>query len=182
MIFLLRRYVRVVDGLNYWVGRVVMFGLFLMVAILLWSSISKAVYVVPAFWTLEMAQYALVAYYLLGGPYSMQLGSHVRMDLLYSNWSDRRKTWFDAFTVCLLIFYLAVLLWGGYDSLAYSLQYNERSPSLWRPLLWPVKTIMVIGIFLMLLQAVSELLKDIAKLAGIPLADTPSDPETPNVV
>ncbi|MBX2853505.1 MAG: TRAP transporter small permease subunit [Rhodobacteraceae bacterium] len=162
-------YVRAVDRFNYWVGRIVMYGLFVMMAILLWSSISKAAFVVPAFWTLEAAQFALVAYYLLGGPYSIQLGSNVRMDLFYNDWTDRKKAWFDSFTVLLLIFYLGVLLYGGIDSTMYSIEYNERSPSLWRPYMWPVKTVMCFGVFLMLLQAVSELIKDVAKLRGEPI-------------
>jgi TRAP-type mannitol/chloroaromatic compound transport system permease small subunit len=32
--------------------------------------------------------------------------------------------------------------------------------------MWPIKLIMIIGIFLMLLQAVSELFKDILRLRG----------------
>ena len=173
-------YVRIVDRVNYAIGRIVMYGLFVMVAILLWSSISKAAFVIPAFWTLELAQFALVAYYLLGGPYSIQLGSNVRMDLFYNDWSTRRKAWFDAFTVLLLIFYLGVLLWGGIDSVSYALQYNERSPSLWRPAMWPIKTIMCVGIFLMLLQAISELIKDVATLRGAPIQS--GKPEQPHVV
>lgn len=161
-----RFYVRWVDTINRIIGQVMMYGLFVIIAILLWSIISKAMFVIPAFWTLEMAQFALVAYYLVGGPYSIQLGSNVRMDLFYSNWSVRKKAWFDSFTVLLLIFYLGVLIYGGIDSISYSIQYQERSPSLWRPLMWPVKSIMVFGMFLMLLQAVSELLKDIATLRG----------------
>lgn len=167
-------YVRVVDRMNYWIGRVVMYGLFALIAILLWSTVSKAAFVVPAFWTLEVAQFGLVAYYLLGGPYSIQLGSSVRMDLFYGSWSVRRKAWFDSFTVLLLIFYLVVLLWGGIDSVSYALQYNERSPSLWRPFLWPIKLVMCIGIFLMLLQAVSQLIKDVATLRGTPIRE-PND-------
>ncbi len=63
-----------------------------------------------------------------------------------------------------LIFYLGVLLYGGIESTAYSIEYNQRSPTLWRPLIWPIKAIMCVGIFLMLLQAISELFKDILKL------------------
>lgn len=159
-------YVKVVDKVNYWIGRIMMYGIFVMVGILLWSSISKAMFVVPAFWTLEVAQFALVAYYLLGGPYSLQLGSSVRMDLFYGSWSVRRKAWFDSFTILILILYLSVLLYGGIDSTMYAVEYGERSPSLWRPYLWPVKSIMCLGIFLMLLQAISELIKDIARLRG----------------
>jgi TRAP-type mannitol/chloroaromatic compound transport system permease small subunit len=159
-------YVKVVDKVNYWIGRIMMYGIFVMVGILLWSSISKAMFVVPAFWTLEVAQFALVAYYLLGGPYSLQLGSSVRMDLFYGSWTVRRKAWFDSFTILILILYLSVLLYGGIDSTIYAVEYGERSPSLWRPYLWPVKSIMCLGIFLMLLQAISELIKDIARLRG----------------
>lgn len=165
MIGALKGYVRVVDAINYRLGRIVMYGIFVMIAILLWSSISKT-FSVPSLWTLEMAQFAMVAYYILGGPYSLQLGSNVRMDLLYGEWSERRKAGTDAFTVLFLIFYLAILLWGGIDSTIYSFKYGgERSPTAWRPYLWPIKVIMITGIALMLLQAISELFKDILRLA-----------------
>ena len=163
----LKAYVRVVDRCNYWIGRIVMYGIFVMMGILLWSSISKTFFL-PSLWTLEMAQFAMVAYYMLGGPYSIQLGSNVRMDLIYGAWSDRRKAEVDAFSVAFLIFYLAILLWGGWDSLVYSFQYGgERSPTAWRPYLWPIKSIMVLGIFLMLLQAISEFFKDIMRIRGV---------------
>ena len=166
MIRAMKRYVAAVDRVNSLIGRVVMFGIFVLMGILLWSSISKAFFL-PSLWTLEMAQFAMVAYYILGGPYSIQMGSNVRMDLLYGEWKDRRKAQIDAITVLFLIFYLGILLWGGWDSLMYSFQYGgERSPTAWRPYLWPIKSIMVFGIFLMLLQAVSELFKDILRWRG----------------
>ena len=142
-----------------------MYGLFVIFSVLLWSSISKTFFL-PSLWTLEIAQFAMVAYYILGGPFSLQIGANVRMDLFYGGWTDRKKAWFDAFSILLLIFYLWVLLYGAIDSTTYSLQYNERSPTAWRPLLWPIKIIMCVGIFLMLLQAISEFFKDIAKLKG----------------
>ena len=177
-------YIRVVDAVNYRIGRIVMYGIFVMIAILMWSSISKTFFL-PSLWTLEIAQFAMVSYYILGGPYSIQLGSNVRMDLFYGEWTTRKKAQIDAITVLFLLFYLGVLLYGGLGSLAYSLGHYgdqpmqflfgllagqespgrlERSPTAWRPFLWPVKLIMCLGVFLMLLQSVSELLKDIIKL------------------
>ena len=160
------KYVRIIDAMNYRIGRIMMYGIFVMMLILLWSSVSKTFFV-PSLWTLEMAQFAMVAYYMLGGPYSIQMGSNVRMDLLYGEWSDHRKAQVDAMTVLFLIVYLIFLLWGGWDSLMYSISYGgERSPSVWRPYHWPIKLIMVIGIFLMLLQAVSEFFKDVLRIKG----------------
>jgi TRAP-type mannitol/chloroaromatic compound transport system permease small subunit len=160
------RYVAVVEAINIWLGRIVMYGIFVLIAILLWSSVSK-VFFVPSLWTLEMAQFALVTYYILGGPYCLQRGSDVRMDLLYSTWTDRQRAWVDAFTVLFLIFFLGVLLYGAVDSTIYALDYDERSYSSWRPYMWPIKIIICIGLALMLLQAIAELFKDIAKIKGI---------------
>ena len=165
---IISHYVRIVDAVNYRIGRIIMYGIFVMMGILLWSSISKTFFL-PSLWTLEMAQFALVAYYIMGGPYALQIGANVRMDLFYAEWSDRKKAWFDSFTILLLMFYLGVLLYGAIDSTAYSLQYNERSPTAWRPYLWPIKVTLCVGIFLMLLQAISELCKDIAKIRGVEL-------------
>lgn len=160
------RYVRIIDRINYRIGRLTMYLIFVMIGILLWSSISKTFFL-PSLWTLETAQFAMVAYYIFGGPYSIQLGSNVRMDLLYANWSDRRKAQVDAITVLFLLFYLAVLLYGAIDSTTYSIQYNERSPTAWRPYLWPLKVAMCIGVFMMLLQVISEFIKDIARIRGV---------------
>jgi TRAP-type C4-dicarboxylate transport system permease small subunit len=104
----MRSYICVVDGFNRRLGRFTMYGIFVLVGILLWSSITKTFFTVPSRWTLEMAQFAMVAYYILGGPYSIQMGSNVRMDLFYGDWSARRKAWFDAVTVFCLIGFLLV--------------------------------------------------------------------------
>ena len=163
---ILRAYVSVVDRFNYLLGRLVMFGIFVLMGILLWSTVSKAFFL-PSLWTLEMAQFTMVAYYILGGPYAMQMGSNVRMDLIYGELNPRKKAWTDCITVLFLLFYLGVLLWGGIDSTIYSFQYGgERSSSAWRPYLWPIKIIMCVGIALMLLQTLSELFKDILFLTS----------------
>lgn len=182
----LLRVSRAIDGLNRVIGLVVMYSVFVLMGILLWSSISKTFFL-PVLWTLETAQFAMVAYFMLGGPYALLSGGHVRMDLFYGEWSLRRKATVDVITVLFLIFYICVLLYGALGSTAYSLGYwgkaplefftglitgteqigrLERSSSAWRPYLWPIKSIMIAGLFLMLLQALSELIKDIARASG----------------
>lgn len=161
-------YVRAVEAVNHRVGRIAMYLLFVMMAILLWSSISKT-FLVPSLWTLEMAQFTLVAYYMFGGPYSLQMGAHVRMDLLYSRWTERQKASADALTVVALLVYLGVLLYGGISSTEYSLEYGERSPTAWRPYLWPIKALMCLAAVLMLLQATALLIRDVAIVRGRPI-------------
>lgn len=191
----MKRYIRWIDAVNYRVGRFAMYLIFALVGVLAWSTVSKVAFT-PSLWTLEAAQFVMVAFYMLGGPYSIQLGSNVRMDLFYSTWSLKTKSWVDSLTVLFLLFYLCVLFYGAVASTAYSLGYFgsepfsyfwnlftafvtggtgaageqighlERSSTIWRPMIWPVKFIMCLGIFLMLLQCLSELFKDIIHLKG----------------
>lgn len=165
----LKTYVRLVDGFNRRVGRIVMYGIFLLMGILLYSSISKSMFL-PAHWTLEMAQFVMAAYFLLGGAYSLQLDSHVRMDLLYGKWSAKTKAAVDVVTILMLFVYLFFMLYGGVSSTAYALKFGETSYSAWSPYMAPIKIIMVIGIFLTFLQATSILIKDVAVAIGRPIA------------
>lgn len=151
--------------MNRHIGRLVMLGIFAMVGVLLWSSISKTFFL-PSLWTLETAQFLMVTYYILGGAYAIQLDANVRMDLFYGEWSPRTKAWFDVFTIFFLIFYLAVLLYGGIESTQYSYEYGQRSRTAWQPYLWPIKAVMCIGFGMMLLQAISEFFKDLACIRG----------------
>ena len=165
----IKAYVRFVDRMNQFVGLFAMYMIFAMIAILFYSAISKNFFN-PSLWTLEMAQFVMVAYYLLGGGHSMQTDSHVRMDLLYGRWSDRTKAVVDAVTILFLLFYLVLLLYGGLSSTQYALQYGEKSYSSWAPRMAPIKIIMCIGIVLMLLQAIATFFKDLAKARGEPLS------------
>ena len=82
-----RRFTRGVDALNAWVGQFAMWLLVLMLAVLVWGIASQAIDV-RSVWVIEMAQFTLVSYYLLGGAWTMQRGVHC---LLYTSPSPRDK-------------------------------------------------------------------------------------------
>lgn len=162
-------YVRFVDALNRIVGRVVMLMIFAMIGVLLYASISRTAFNLPPIWVVEMSQFMLVAYFLLGGGYSMQLGAHVRMDLFYAKWAPKKQAYTDSITAFCLVFYLVVLLLGGISSTGYAIEYGQKNYSSWAPPLAPIKIIMTVGILLMLLQAIAVLFKDIARARGLTL-------------
>ncbi|MCP4692576.1 MAG: TRAP transporter small permease subunit [Desulfobacterales bacterium] len=161
-----KTYIRYVEAVNKAVGKSSMYLIFGMMGILLFESISRTIFDRPHIWVVEVAQFTMAAYYLLGGGYSMMLKGHVRMDLLYGRWSRRRKALADALTVPFLIFYLVILLYGGLSSTQYALEYGQKNYTPWAPPLAPIKIIMTFGIFLMLLQAIATFFKDLAKARG----------------
>jgi TRAP-type mannitol/chloroaromatic compound transport system permease small subunit len=162
-------FVRHVDRLNYGVGRFAMWLIFPMGAILLYSTVMRVIFGYPINWVLEMSQFMLSAYYLLGGAYSMQLDAHVRMDLFYGMMKPKTRAVTDSFTILFVIFYLVVLFWGGVSSTEYALTYNQKNYTAWAPVMWPIKMLMTVGIFLMLLQTISQFFKDVAEARGKPI-------------
>ncbi len=147
-----------------------MYLIFVMIAVMLYASFSRTVIGMPLNWAMEMGQFLLAAYYLLGGGYSLQLNAHVRMDLLYGRLSPRKMAFTDTLTAFCLIFYLSTLLIGGISSTEYAITYKQVNYTSWAPLLWPIKSIMTFGIFLMLLQAIAIFFKDLARVRGEEIA------------
>jgi TRAP-type mannitol/chloroaromatic compound transport system permease small subunit len=157
-------YVSFVDNICERVGRFVMYGIFFMMFLLILSFITRNIINFPLMWIIEMAQFTITAYYLLGGGYSMLMDDHVRMDLFYGKLSEKGKAKMDIFTSFFLIFYLAVLFFGSITSLIYTIETKQKLFTAWAPYVWPIKTLMLIGILLMLLQAFSSLFKNIANV------------------
>ena len=46
------------------------------------------------------------------------------------------------------------------------LGFLERSPTAWRPMMWPIKLLMCAAVLLMLLQGIAILIRDIATIRG----------------
>jgi len=159
-------YVRYVDATNRALGKVVIYLIFGIIGILLYEALSRTIFNRPRIWSVELAQFVMAAYYLLGGGYSLLIGSHPRMDILYRNWSAKKKAFVDAITFFLALLYLVVLNYGGIQSVLYALKYKQVTSSVWSPQMAPIKIIMTVGMFLMLLQLVAEFIKDLAIIKG----------------
>lgn len=162
----IRLYVRYVEALNRVVGRATMYLVFVMIAVLLTSSVARSVLDLQLLWVVELAQMTMAAYYLLGGAYSMQLDDHVRMDLLYSRWTPKRRAFVDSITSAGILFYVVILFYGGLSSTQYALKYNQVNYSAWAPRMAPIKIIMTVGIGLMVLQVIATFFRDLAAARG----------------
>src|SRR5690606_33398579 len=154
-----------VDALTRFIGRYTMYLIFAIIGVLFYSIFSKS-FADPAIWTLEMAQFLMVAYFLLGGAYALQQGDHVRMDLFYGRWSPRKRAIVDLCTVGFLLVDLGFVLCGGISSTLYALGYRATGYAAWSPQMAPIKVVMCIGLLPMLLQVLAAFFKDLATARG----------------
>ena len=163
---LIKYYIKFIDYISLKTGTATMYLVFVMMFILILSFVTRNIINIPLIWIIEMAQFVMTGYYLLGGGYSMLADDHVRMDLIYSKLKDKTKALLDSLTSVFLVFYLVVLFYGSISSLTYTIETNQRLFTAWAPYVWPIKSVMTFGILLMLLQSIAIFFKDLAKVLG----------------
>ena len=153
-----------IDALNDWVGRVLAFGVLIMSVLVLSEIIRRYFFNAPTVWGTELTQMTFGAYVVLSGGYLLRWGGHVNVDILYSRFSVKGKAVLDIITFSLFLLFCGMMLWYG-GSLAWeSLSIWEHSNSAWHPPIYPVKMMIPIGAFLLLLQGIAKLIRDILTL------------------
>ena len=114
---------------------------------------------------LEVQWYMFAGMVLLGGPYTLKMNEHVRVDLVYSMVSERTRIWIDIIggvlfllPICLILIYFT---WPWFVESFYG---NEGSFNAGGLLRWPVKLLLPVGFALMALQGLSEIIKRVAAI------------------
>jgi len=166
---IVKLYVRFIDAMSQRVGKVIRYGVVAMIGILLFETVSRTIFDAPREWTVELSQFVMAAYYILGGSYALLMGSQVRMDLLYDRWSAKRRALADALTASLAAFYIVIFIVGGINSAIYALKYGQITYSPWGPPLAPIKIIFIVGATLVLLQIIANFFRDLAIARGKPI-------------
>ncbi len=122
---------------------------------------------------LEIQWYMFGGIVFLGAAQTLRMNEHVRVDLLYSNVSDRARLWIDIVGFSLFLLpAMTYLLWLTTPFFLQSWRLQEVSSNAGGLILWPVKLVLPLGFALLWLQGFAELIKRIAALAGVVKVDT----------
>jgi TRAP-type mannitol/chloroaromatic compound transport system permease small subunit len=114
---------------------------------------------------LEVQWYMFAGIVLLGGPYTLKMNEHVRVDLLYSSISERSRIWIDIVGGLLFLLpFCAIFIYFTWPWFLESWRIQEFSPNAGGLVRWPVKLLLPVGFALLALQGVSEIIKRIAAL------------------
>lgn len=122
---------------------------------------------------LEIQWYMFAGMVMLGASHTLRLNEHVRVDIVYSSVSQRRRLWIDLFGI--VVFLLPVLVFLLYLSVPFFLRSwrsGEMSMNAGGLILWPAKLMIPLGFALLTLQGLAELVKRAAALRGQIVLDT----------
>ena len=117
---------------------------------------------------LEVQWYLFSAVFLLGAGYTLLHNEHIRIDILASRLSPRAQTWIDVVGTLLFLLPMAlIIMWLAWPMFMDSYMRHEQSTDAGGLLRWPVKLLIPTGFFLLIMQAISELIKRVAFLCGL---------------
>ena len=178
---------RVIDGVNGVIGRGMGWVALLMVAIGVINVVGRYLGAqigmqLSSNALLEAQTYAYSMVFLLAAAYVLCTNGHIRVDIIYAGRSQRTRAWIDIFGT--LVFLLPFCVFALYFSVGYverSWSVMESSPNPGGLPRYPIKTVILIGFAMLLLQGVSELIKRIAWLRGVPGVPGPGDADARRV-
>ena len=121
---------------------------------------------------LEAQWYMFAFVVMLGASSTLRRNEHVRVDVFYTNLSERGQHWVDILGTVLFLLPTCVLLgWLSWPFFIQSYAVNEASNNAGGLLRWPVKLLIPVGFAFLTLQGLSELIKRVAALRGLATID-----------
>ncbi len=116
---------------------------------------------------IELQWYLFSAVFLLGAAHTLKHNGHVRVDAVYSLLGPRARAWINvAGTALFLIPFSIVAIVLSWPAVRNSWHVLEMSPDPGGLPRYPVKTLIIVGFVLVLLQGVAELVRQVARLRG----------------
>lgn len=178
----LLKFSRAVDRLNDRIGSAVKWLTLIMVlvgsfnAVARWATRFSGVSLSSNAYT-DTQWYLFSLVFLLGAAYGLNQDIHVRVDVLYSRLSEKGRAWIDLVgSVVFLVPFCAMMLWVSFPMVRVSWAIREASADPGGLPRYPIKAVILIAFFLLLLQGLSEIVKRIEIIWG------PGRPDDPDVL
>ena len=153
--------IRAIDRFSDVTGKLISLAMLYLVATITYECFSRYLFNAPTIWVLESSYMANGSAFMLGCAYALHKGAHVRTDMLWEKFSERKKGWIDLVSY-LVFFYptLITLTVIGIEAAWYSFGIEEASEqTAWRPLMWPFRSAVPLAAVLLMIQGISESLK-----------------------
>ena len=157
----LKSFLKYIDIISEWSGKCVAFIIWPAIVIVVWEVVSRYVFNHPTIWAHGISQRIFAFYYILSGAYVTYHNAHVNVDMISTRFPAKIRV-----IVCLIAFlcllaFCGVMLWKGIDFAWTSVRQLEPDETPWRAPLYPVKLIVPVGAFLILIQGFASFIRDL---------------------
>ena len=150
-----------IDVVNEWTGRIVAWLLIPLTIIVTMEVTARYVFNKPTIWAWDVNVQLLGALAVLGGGYTLLHKGHIAVDVVVSGFPPRTRAIIDLVTSPIFFFAYGVLFWLAIGEAKFSYDVQEIWTTLFEPLIWPIRTVIVLGVFLLMMQGLVKVIRDL---------------------
>jgi len=157
----MRKILRIIDSVNERVGAISGWLVLLLIIVILWEVVARYVFNAPTTWGFNSFRMLSGALIVFGWAYAQRYNSHIRVDILYSRFSPRKKAVIDVIGTGLLflpLFATFTVLAGLSVQRSYINYILHHQGSLPTNLLYQI--VILIGLCLFFLQFLARFVRD----------------------
>jgi len=158
---------KLIDSVNEWIGKLTMWLVLAAVIISAGNATLRKAFNIGSNAWLEIQWYLFGAVFMLGVGYVMLKNAHVRIDFVSSKLSKRTNAIIDTIGIVVFTIPLAIIMidlgWPMFERAWTTGEMSQNAGGLIR---WPAWALLPLGFTILLLQALSELIKRIAFITG----------------
>ncbi len=121
----------------------------------------------PSIYAMDLTKILMIPALVLSVSYVQKYKRHLQVDFISSRLPEKvRLVVLDLIVPLFALFVGFILVWKGWEAMAYSFSIHETSFSTWAEPLWPVKLSIPIGYGLLCIVIVGQLVQVVAQLFG----------------
>ncbi len=151
-----------IDAVNKWAGIIASMLLLPLVGIVMIEVILRYFFKAPTIWAWDINVQLAAVIAIMAGGYGLLSGSHVSVDLISGHLTPKAKARLDLATSSIFFFVMVTLIWVAISRAGYSVSTRELYTSLFEPPLYPLRIVIAISLFLMLIQGIAKFIRDLA--------------------
>ena len=142
-------------------GRVSMIAIVAVLFVMFYEVVSRYVFVRPTLWANELSIWMASLIFLMAGLYAMQQRAHIRIYIIYDKFPGWARKASDTLSVVLIWLFTVSMIWGGFNEARDKFLRGETFGTAWDPPIpATVKPAILIAVFLVAVQALSNLIAD----------------------
>ncbi len=160
----MEKIMRGISAFNKWMAKLVGWVIFAMMLIITYDVTMRYIFKSPTTWSFEVSTYMLVAIVFLGGAWTLPAGGHVSVDIVTERVKPKTRAIMGIITSVLAIVYLVIFSLASFDFTREAVVDHIRSTQYLGWPLWPVRSFLLLGGIMLLLEFIFRLIRFIKLL------------------
>lgn len=163
---IIKKFTRIIDSISNWAGKIGAWSVLILMVLVVFEVISRRVFNAPTIWTFETMTMVYGFHFMIVAAYGLLHKAMVSVDSIYEKFSVRNRAILEIISYLVLYFPFVIGIFiVSIDFVKRSWAIKEVSQSLFAAPVYLYKTIIPIVFGLLILQGISELLKQVIILS-----------------